>query len=534
MDENYDVVVVGGGAAGLSGALALARSRRSVLVVDAGEPRNAPAGHVHDYLTRDGTPPAELAALGRAEVTGYGAQVRPGRVTGLRRRDDGFAVELADGDHVHARRLLVATGAVDELPDVPGLGERWGRDVLHCPYCHGWEVRDRRIAVLATTPFAVHQALLFRQLSDDVTLLRCTGPAPSAEEAEQLAARGIAVVDGRVVALEVVDDRLAGVRLADGRVRACEALVVSPVVHARADLLAPLGLVPEPVLMGGQLLGTAVPADPTGATAVPGVWVAGNVTGPSVQVVGSAAAGLTAAARINADLVAEDAGRAVAAHRHADGEVVHDQAWWDERYRSAPQLFSGSANAVLVAEVADLSPGRALDAGAGEGGDALWLAERGWQVTALDLSPVALGRGARAAEQRGLAERIEWRQADLTAEPPPATAYDLVTSSFLHPAAGVREEVLAGLAAAVVPGGTLLVVAHDPSDLARGIREHARPEYFAPAEELARLLDPAEWEVQVAEARLRTARGHEGDVQEVADAVLRARRRPFTGASGRP
>jgi SAM-dependent methyltransferase len=252
------------------------------------------------------------------------------------------------------------------------------------------------------------------------------------------------------------------------------------------------------------------------------VWVAGNVADPMAQVIVAAAAGLRAAAHITGDLVEEETRHAVEATRHQE---VHDRAWWEERYRTAPHLWSGRANDVLVAEAADLPPGRALDAGAGEGGDALWLAERGWQVTALDLSQVALDRGARAAEERGLGDRVRWRQADLAEEPPEPAAYDLVTSAFLHPPADVREKVLRGLADAVVPGGTLLVVNHDPSDLALGIRTDARPEYFASAAELAALLDPAEWEVQVAEARPRGARGHEGGVHEVADAVLRARRR---------
>ncbi|MFD7659384.1 FAD-dependent oxidoreductase, partial [Actinosynnema sp. NPDC059797] len=131
VDENYDVVVVGGGAAGLNGALMLARSRRSVLVVDAGEPRNAPAEGVHGLLAREGVPPGELLERGRAEVRGYGGHVVEGEVVAARRAGDRFAVSLADGREVRARRLLVTTGLVDELPDVPGLRDRWGRDVLH-------------------------------------------------------------------------------------------------------------------------------------------------------------------------------------------------------------------------------------------------------------------------------------------------------------------------------------------------------------------------------------------------------------------
>ena len=314
--STYDVVVIGGGAAGLSGAVALARSRRSVLVVDAGEPRNAPAVGVHNYLGREGTPPGELLAIGRAEVTGYGGEVLDGRVSAVRREEDGgFGVTLADGHEVSARRLLVATGLVDELPDLPGVAERWGRDVLHCPYCHGWEVRDQPIGILATGPMAVHQALLFRQLSDDVTFFRHTAPDLPAEEAAQLAALGVRMVDGAVSGLEVSDDRITGVRLASGEVVPRAVVVVAPKFTANAEALATLGLAATEQEMRGSVVGSAVVADPTGATVVPGVWVAGNVADVSAQVVASAAAGLRAGAMINADLVAEDARRAVAAQR---------------------------------------------------------------------------------------------------------------------------------------------------------------------------------------------------------------------------
>ncbi|MET7997214.1 NAD(P)/FAD-dependent oxidoreductase [Amycolatopsis sp. NPDC005232] len=310
MNENYDVVVVGGGAAGLSGAVALARSRRSVLVVDAGEPRNAPAGHVHNYLARESTPPGELLAAGREEVIGYGGEIVAGAVASAAGLDGGgFAVTLADGRTTRARRLLVATGLVDELPDVPGVAERWGRDVLHCPYCHGWEARDQAIGVLATNPMAVHQALMWRQLSDDVVVFRHTA-AFDEEQLAQLTARGIRVVDGEVAALRVEDDALTGVVLLSGEVVAREAVVVAPRFTARADVLVSLGLEPVELEVDGHVIGSSVPADANGATSVPGVWVAGNVTDMKSQVVVSAAAGLTAGAVINGDLVAEDVRRA--------------------------------------------------------------------------------------------------------------------------------------------------------------------------------------------------------------------------------
>ncbi|TCM41124.1 NAD(P)/FAD-dependent oxidoreductase [Kribbella sp. VKM Ac-2568] len=315
--EKYDVIVVGGAAAGLNGALALVRSRRSVLVIDNGTPRNAPAEHVHNYLSRDGVPPSELYAIGRAEVTGYGGEVTSGTVTTVTRPtstpEDGFVVELDDGRSFGARRLLVATGGTDVLPDVPGLAERFGRDVLHCPYCHGWEVRDQAIGVLATGGMAIHQAMLFRQLSDDVTLFLHTGPTPSDEQWEELAARGISVVEGRVEAVEVTDDKLTGVRLEGGKVIPRQALAVQSVVRARVDFLAELGLKAVDQEFGDVYLGTAVQAGPSGATEVPGVWVAGNVADLRSQVITSAAAGLTAGATINADLIAEETGLAVAA-----------------------------------------------------------------------------------------------------------------------------------------------------------------------------------------------------------------------------
>ena len=313
--KKYDVVVVGGGAAGLSGALALVRSRRSVLVIDNGTPRNAPAGHVHNYLTRDGVPPSELYELGRSEITGYGGEVVVGTVTAVRATEYGFVVEQAGREAVEARRLLVTAGVVDELPDVPGLAERFGRDVLHCPYCHGWEVQNQAIGVLGTSPMAIHQTFLFRQLSDDVTLFLHEGPQPSEAEWEELAARGISVVQGKVEAVEVTDDKLTGVRLEGGRVIPRQALAVQTKLRARADFLDDLGLKAVEREARGFIIGTAVDSDPTGKTSVPGVWVAGNVTDPMSQVVTSAAAGLGAGAAINGDLVAEDTRQAVEAYR---------------------------------------------------------------------------------------------------------------------------------------------------------------------------------------------------------------------------
>jgi len=293
--HGYDVVIVGGGAAGLSAALVLGRARRRVAVVDAGAPRNAPAAHMQGFLSRDGMPPADFLEVGREEVTGYGVEIVAGTVTGI---EPGFVVHLADGQTLAARRVLVTTGIGDDLPDILGVRERWGRDLLHCPYCHGWEVRDQPLGVLHTHPAAVQHALLIRQWSDDVVLFAHTAEVSAADRAT-LAGRGIRVVDGEVDRLVVDGDHLTGVALTDGRVLARSAVFVRPrnVPH------------PDGLLAG---LGVAVDADGfpvvdrDGRTSVPGVFAAGNVVDPRGSVIAAAGAASSAAMAVNADLVADD------------------------------------------------------------------------------------------------------------------------------------------------------------------------------------------------------------------------------------
>jgi SAM-dependent methyltransferase len=198
-------------------------------------------------------------------------------------------------------------------------------------------------------------------------------------------------------------------------------------------------------------------------------------------------------------------------------------AYWDDRYGTAERIWSGAPNVQLVAEVADLPPGTALDAGSGEGGDAHWLAARGWRVTALDVSDVALQRAAAHAPPE-VADRIRWQQADLTRWEPDGAAFDLVSAQFLHFPTALRNRVYAHLAAAVAPGGTLLIVGHEPSELHTGLHGH-EPDMFATAAQLAAELDPAEWEVLVAESRSRIVRVPDGREAPGSDAVLRARRR---------
>lgn len=318
--RDVDVVVAGGGAAGLAAATSLARFRHRVVVVDAGSPRNAPAAGVHNYLSRDGLPPADLVRLGRDEVRGYGAEVLDGSVAAVRTTAapgaaPRFEVELADGRTLTARRVVVATGLVDELPDVPGIAARWGRDVLHCPYCHGWEVAGQRLAVLVTAAPGLHTVQLWRQLSHRLTVVLAPGVEPTEEQWEQFAARGIAVVDGPVSALVVSEDRLAGLRLAGGHLVEADALAISTALHARVDFLAPSGLEAVPFAMGETVVGTRIETGPMGRTAVPGIYAAGNATDLFAQVAGAVTSGAGAAAAVNTSLIEEDTAIAVASAR---------------------------------------------------------------------------------------------------------------------------------------------------------------------------------------------------------------------------
>lgn len=305
----YDAVVVGGGAAGLSAGTMLGRSRRRVAVVDDGQPRNAASGHLHGFLSRDGAAPGELLATGREEFLGYGGELLTERVDGVERgAGHGFVASLAGGKVLTTRSVLVATGLRDELPGIAGVREQWGETVLHCPYCHGYEVRDSPLAVLGgdNRPFTLHQAQLVRQWSSDVVFLpdRIT---LTADEHERLAARGVRVVEGEVARVLTQEDGASGVELADGRVLSRSAVFVGPGFVPHDELLTGLGC---ELGENGR-----VATDAAGRTSVDGVWAAGNVVDSPAQLINAAAAGSTAAVAINHYLLEADVEQALAGQR---------------------------------------------------------------------------------------------------------------------------------------------------------------------------------------------------------------------------
>ena len=306
-----DVVIVGGGSSGLAAAVALARSRRKVVVIDAGQPRNAPAEGAHNVLGQEGISPLELLARGRVEAEAYGVTLLSGRATGASGTVDDFRVEVDGGAHrVHARRLILATGLVDGLPDVPGIDAGWGRSVLHCPFCHGWEVRDQRIAILTGREVAVHQAVLFSQLSDQVTLYLHEAPDPTEEQWEQLAALNVSVVRPRVERLVMEGAQVRAVEIEGGRTFDAEAVVVAPEFRARTELYEALGGEPTSTPFGQH-----IPADQRGMTAIPGVWAAGNASDLMASLVPAMAAGMTTGGAVHGDLAFADLGRAVQARQ---------------------------------------------------------------------------------------------------------------------------------------------------------------------------------------------------------------------------
>lgn len=297
----FDAVVIGGGPAGLSAALALGRARRHVLVAAAGPTRNAPADAAHNVFSRDGTPPAELIRIGRDQLAPYDVTVREEWVTDAERTGDGLAVTFEGGDRVGARGLVLATGVRDVLPDVPGFAELWGRGVFHCPYCHGWEVAGRPLAVYAkdkSPELTLHLVRLIRGWSDDIVLFT-DGPCDlSAEDRARVERNGIAVREERVERLAGSDGDLEAVVLIGGEAVARGGLIVSPDQEFRSDLPHRLGC---SIAADGR-----VEAGVGGRTEVPGVFVAGDI-GPGMQTVVSAmASGTMAGAMLNHDLLEEE------------------------------------------------------------------------------------------------------------------------------------------------------------------------------------------------------------------------------------
>lgn len=504
-DREFDVVVIGGGAAGLSAALVLGRARRRTLVVDAGEQSNLAAHGIGGLLGHDGRAPADLYAAGRAELAGYpSVSMRTGTVTAAEPDGAGFVVQV-DGEPLRARRILLATGMQYRPPRIAGLDELWGGSVFHCPFCHGWEVRDQPLAVLAEGDRAAHMALMLRGWTDDIVVLTNGGAAPEID--------GIRVDDRMVTEFHSEKGQLTEIRFAEGEPLARRGALVAAVLHQRSPLAAHLGVAFAP---SSPVAADAIVVDQFQRTTVPGVFAAGDVSVMMPQVAAAVSSGSLAAAAVVQSLLADDVGLPV-----PPWPVPDTQEHWNTHYGQRDRIWSGRVN-VRMAEVAEgLSPGRALDLGCGEGADAMWLAARGWSVVATDVSDVALQRAAEDAGE--LLGNIDFQHHDLEVSFPDGE-FELVSAQFLHSKIPMdRVRVLRRAAAAVAPGGVLLIVDHGEMP---PWSPHNHIEFPSAEEVVAGLELDEDWErVQVGPVA-REAVGPDGQTGHLTDNVIVLRRAP--------
>jgi Thioredoxin reductase len=434
---------------------------------------------------------------------------------------EGITVSLTEGDAIQSRALVVASGMSDELPDVPGLAERWGTSALHCPYCHGWEFRDRRLGVLTTSPMGLHQAELVRQWSEDVVVFTAGAGQLTVEQERRLRSRGVRLNASPIVEVLGEGDRVTAVCTAAGEVVPLDAIYTVGVPRPHDGFLSGLGLARDESPFGSFLA-----VDAMGKTSSDRIWAVGNVVNPAANVAVSMGAGATAAGAVNMALITAEFDAASAAVEPWPEIAPAD--YWDRRYADATRVWSGRVNAALADVAAGLGPGTALDLGCGEGADAIWLAEHGWTATGIDISPTAIERAREAAHSAGISEnRARFLAADLASLDEDAR-YDLVTASFLHsPVELARGQILRAAADRVAPGGHLLITSHAgvPPWAQHAAHVHAH-HFLTPGEEIEQLdLDAQAWEIVVAEPRTRPATGPDGSAVTLDDAVVLLRRR---------
>jgi thioredoxin reductase len=301
----YDVIVIGGGPAGLSAALVLGRCKRKVLVCDSQQYRNSDSRAMHGFLSRDGTNPQELLKIAREQLAPYPVEHVTARVTRARRDDDGFHVALADGREVEAKRLVLATGVVDDLPDIEGLKPLYGKSVHLCPYCDAWELRGQPLAVHGSEGAAL--AMSLRTWSEDIVLLTDGAPPPDEEEGERLAAMGVRVIATRIRRLVGTDGNLERVEFEDGSSLRRRAMFLKLTKGARSELAEQLGV--------GVSEDDGIKCGGKARTSVPGVFVAGDASIDLMFAITAAAEGATAAFAINCELQAEEQEALLREHR---------------------------------------------------------------------------------------------------------------------------------------------------------------------------------------------------------------------------
>lgn len=498
--HQYDVIIAGGGPAGLSAALMLTRAGRRVLIIDAGQPRNRFATHMHGVLGHEGLPPQDLAAKGREEVASFGGEFLDATITDITTNHKGLNITTNDGDTSYfASAFILATGVTDELTDIPGLAERWGSTTLHCPYCHGHEVAGKRIGFLASSPMSLHMAELLRQWSSDLTIFT-NGLELSEETEHRLRSRGLKLEPRAVQEITGVSNAV----LVSGDQVPLDAIFTVTQPRPNDQLLAHLDLEREESAFGSFLK-----VDAMYKTSHDRIWAVGNVVSSHANIPQSMGAGSFTGAAVNATLAGWE----------FDEAARTPVQFWEDHYGAAPQVWSGKVNKVLSEVASTLTPGRALDLGCGEGADVNWLAGQGWQALGIDISPTAIERAKEHA-----VPGAEFLTADLTDLP--AGDFDLVSASFFHsPVELARTGILKGVLDRITPGGHLLITSHvAPPAWVQDKHAH-HGQMLSPSEELEFLELTDEWEVILSETRSRPITAPDGSPSSIDDGVVLVRRR---------
>ncbi|MBS9721533.1 NAD(P)/FAD-dependent oxidoreductase [Tianweitania sp. BSSL-BM11] len=294
---HHDAIIIGGSFAGLSAAMYIARARRSVRIIDAGLPRNRFAAQSHGFFGQDGSEPGAMLDKARAQVAAYPTvRITDGRALSANKNEDGFAVTLESGEQLQASRMVLAYGISDELPALPGLAERWGHTVIHCPYCHGFEFGGRRLGVLYSTPMSLHQAHLVTEWGPTTLYLNGAELDPAA--AANLQARGVRIEPARLISLHGEGKGLSAMELADGRMDPIDALFVGPLMRANSDIADQLGCA-----MDDHPLGQIIHTDEMKQTSVPGVFAAGDIARGAHSVTWASADGVMAGVALHRSLV---------------------------------------------------------------------------------------------------------------------------------------------------------------------------------------------------------------------------------------
>lgn len=294
----HDAIIVGGSFAGLSAAMYIARARRSVCIIDTGTPRNRFAAHSHGFFAQDGSEPGTMLATARSQVAAYPtATFIEGEAISAARERDGFSVKLAAGEIIESARLVLAFGISDELPAIPGLAERWGRPVLHCPYCHGFEFSGQRLGVLNVSPMSIHQAMLIAEWGP--TTLYLNGAAdPDDASLAKLRTRGVTIEPALVKALHGEGAELSTIELSDGRMSGVNALFLGPRTRLNSEIARQLGCE-----MDEAPFGRIIRTDAAKMTTVPGVYAAGDITRGAHNVTWASADGVTAGMAVHRSLI---------------------------------------------------------------------------------------------------------------------------------------------------------------------------------------------------------------------------------------